>query len=292
MKYIYTKEKYKKINEAWFDDKLKALSEPLRDIFTQYLKPFTKLFPIIYNTEKVLTGEDLKLNLEDTLDKSFNAMYKEIPKCNTPEELDSDLWDYLSQFNVNIKDSILKEINTKFENNSNLNSYKSVIGDIFNKMNTISNSLRKDYIDAIQKLDSIKEKEKFAQTKLENLFKVFKSEIDDEDYNEIFSKKEYNGEYTINDIVLYKLEGYDENKKKEVQEDFIGKAKILSIKDDEITCIDEKSNKEVTINMSDALGKEDLVQAQTLLKTELGKIKDDDFKLSKVLNYVKKLGTE
>lgn len=289
MKYIYTKEQYLKINEAWFDDKLKSLSDPLKDIFTQYLKPFTKLFPIIYNTEKILKGEDLKLNIEDTLDKSFQSMIKEIPKCNTPEELDSDLWDYLSQFNVNIKNSILNELNDKFKENSNLNSYKSVLSDIFNKMNNISNSLRKDYIDAVQKVDSIKEKEKIAADKIDNLYKVFKSEIDEEDYNEIFDNKEYNGEYLVNDIIQYKLEGYDDSKKQENQKELVGKGRIKEIKDNEFIVIDEASNKELSLEMEQILGKEDLKLSQDKLKSELGKIKDDEFKLGKVLSFVQKM---
>jgi len=292
MRYILTNKEYKKINEAWFDDKLKTLSDALKSVFTAYLKSFTKVFPVLYNTEKILSGEDIKLYLEEGIKSGIDALIKEIPKCNLPEELDPDLWDYLNQFNVNIKNSILKELNDKFAENNNLNSYKSVISDIFNKFNVISQSLRKDYIDSIKKVDSMKEKEKVASDKIDNLFKVFKSDIDDEDYNEIFDNKEYNGEFAPNDIIEYKMDGWDESKKKEQQQDSIGKAKIKSIKGDILNVIDELTNKEIQLDIEKVIGKEDVKVSQDKLKTELGKIKEDEFKMGKVLSFVQKLNQQ
>lgn len=124
--------------------------------------------------------------------------------------------------------------------------------------------------------------------KLKNNVKSLREDDIKEALNKNGVKSE--GDYKIGDLVQYKMNGYNDTLKSEDQKDKIGEKKITKIDGDMITFLD-KDGKEFNKDRKDIIGKASIDDGSNdsakEAAVELGKIKNDKEKMSKVSNFAK-----
>jgi hypothetical protein len=165
------------------------------------------------------------------------------------------------------------------------------LDDLFDKVNEGIEALAEDYNTKVNDEEILESKKRESIATIKNIFKNIESEINSEDYNKMLDENKDNSTmFKVGDVVKYKKEEYIDNKSPNEQPENIADGEVKEINGDIVLISNKNVGKDIEKNISDILiFKEDKAKKQEELKTELGKLKDDPKKLSKVLDFVKEL---
>lgn len=290
MKYIKNRNIYK-INEGWLDEKLKSIeSDIIKAIITNLAKPFSKWSTTFKDKWVTIKPDDISYQFLENLNSAFNFIYSEIDKITNPDEL-LDILDNLSSTFILIKDDLNKVLIKDLGENPNINGLKSILDDLFTKVNNGIESLTDDYNSKLEEQELLDSKKRESITIIKNMFKNIESDINNEDYSKMLEdNKDNSAIFKVGDMVKYKKEEYDDNKQPNDQPENIAEGEVKEINGDIVLISNKNIGKDIEKNISDILiFKEDKKKKEEELKTELGKLKEDPKKLAQVLDFVKEL---
>lgn len=290
MKYIKNRNIYK-INEGWLDEKLKSIdSDIMKAIITNLAKPFSKWSSTFKDKWSTIKPDDISYQFLENLNLAFSFIYGEIDKITNPDEL-LDILDNLSSTFILIKDDLNKVLIKDLGQTPNINGLKSILDDLFSKVDEGIEALTDDYNTKLGEEDLLDSKKRESVTIIKNMFKNIESEINSEDYSKMLEDNKDNSTmFKVGDVVKYKKEEYIDNKSPNEQPENVAEGEVMEINGDIVLIKNKNIGKDIEKNISDILiFKEDKAKKQEELKTELGKLKDDPKKLSKVLDFVKEL---
>lgn len=289
---------YSSINEEFIGKLIKGALSGLSKIFTD---PFKDLVSDVKSTYK----EDKPSSIKDIILSNFNQAIDGVQKelLKTKDEtvvtglmtqlissltelsngLGTDFTTAIGKDKVNGPLAVAKAIIVGFPDIK----WDGIVGLLSGKQNYKFSKINYDKAIASQK--DLESKKKTANTFLENLQKdivtVIDRELSDDELTKIFNDNatKVKSDYKIGDVVKYKMDGYDVNKKEEEQKNLIGIGKIIIINGNTISIDTGKSKFDKPL--SSIIGKNEGGQNAKDVANSLGKIKGDEEKMGDVATY-------
>lgn len=298
MKYIRTFKQHKNpthINEGWLGDKMNEWDNDIKDVMVAFVTPFKSLIKNINDWKTVTDPDKVKIDIQNSMDISFNSLEGSIDKVSKPETL-IRLYDDIDQVIVHLNDVFNKELTINESIESTSAGIKMVIGGILDKFKDKFKEFKSEYIDMLIDSESIDDKRQNSKSKFKEIYNKIKTEIKSVDVDTLMSRGENsykgNGEANNNidlkpdDIVRYNMKDGEENiaivtNKQDVEDDSLvslrsedGNDTFIIQKNQIIEVIGEKEDNEVTKNN---------------IISNVDKIGNDEEKLRKTNNFINKL---
>lgn len=304
MKYIRTFKQHRdpKINEGWLADKMNEWDNDIKDVMVSFVTPFQDLIKSINDWKTVTDPEKVKVDIQETMDKSFNSLDKGIDKVEKSETL-IRLFDDIDQIIVQLNDVFNKELESLKESiESTAAGIKMVIGGLLDAFKEKFKEFKSDYLDRLLEKEEIDDKRQEAKVIFKEIYDKVKTDMKGVDVDALMTKGEgaLKGDEEVNKDLNLKADDRVRYNKKDDEENIAIVANNQEDVDDQESMVKlrtEDGNETFIIQKSqiiEVLAEEEDKPEMTKkdLLSKIDKIEGDEEKLNKVNNFINKLEEE